>query len=232
MLPAHSTKHHPLLCARFNAHAFYLAQADDGVANGTSLWLAGQVLAACLASLPRARIIELGSGIGFTALALASLGHDVLATDAHPAVLALLRRNVARNAPGLAGSVHVRQLDWSVPPDLWDWDHPTSITAQPPSQPTSRSFDLVITADTLYAPDLTPHLLRTITHIQALATDHPVTTYIAFERRDPALIDAALALIPHLVRIPRKKLLKAVHSVGWHWQSADLHDLEVHKLKS
>lgn len=72
--PAHETKHFPLL--RLNGHSdtiFYLIQRDDGVDNGTTLWLAGQVLAMALPALlparkgTRRRAIELGSGTGYTA---------------------------------------------------------------------------------------------------------------------------------------------------------------------
>jgi len=74
MLPAFYSKHKPLLSTSFG---LYLAQNDQGISNGTCLWLGGQVLAHYLAQtharfrppasfVPRA--IELGSGIGMTAL--------------------------------------------------------------------------------------------------------------------------------------------------------------------
>ncbi|KAG8732900.1 hypothetical protein FRC11_010211 [Ceratobasidium sp. 423] len=139
--PAHNTKHLPFLHIPFREHLFVLAQADDGKANGTALWLSGQVLAAYVASLPpkNSRVIELGSGIGFTALVLASLGYHVLATDAHPSVLSLLTQNIQRNSQNLPGSVQVRKLDWCVPPEQWDWSDPTSITG-----PHAYSGSLVI----------------------------------------------------------------------------------------
>lgn len=73
--PAHETKHIPLLEIRGSADTvFYLAQSDDGADNGTTLWLAGQVLAMTLPALlpskgtgTKRRAIELGSGTGYTA---------------------------------------------------------------------------------------------------------------------------------------------------------------------
>ncbi|CAE6433722.1 unnamed protein product [Rhizoctonia solani] len=261
--PAHNTKHLPFLHIPFREHVFVLAQADDGASNGTALWLSGQVLAAYIASLPTpaknaARVIELGSGIGFTALVLASLGYHVLATDAHSSVLSLLAQNIQRNNQNLPGSIHVRELDWCVPPERWDWSDPSSITspcAYSDSEPRVAPpvFDLIVTADTLYVPHLTPHLLRTLDHIQALtpvtrlspprpdssqpeATNNSrsrrPTTLVALERRDPTLIDAALALVPgSLTRIPHKKLSKALQGVGWNWDAGDWEGVEIWKIK-
>ncbi|KAF8682165.1 Lysine methyltransferase [Rhizoctonia solani] len=264
--PAHTTKHLPFLHIPFREHVFVLAQADDGVSNGTTLWLGGQLLAAYIASLPippksTARVIELGSGIGLTALVLASLGYHVLATDGHPSVLALLTQNIQRNAQNLPGSVQVRELDWCVPPERWDWSDPSSITSprayigDPELRVAPPVFDLIVTADTLYVPHLTPHLLRTLDHLQALTpvtgsslsspssdSNHQPkvstnrarqpTTLVAFERRDPALIDAALALIPgSLTRIPHKKLSKALQRAGWKWDASDWDGVEIWKIK-
>ncbi|KAG9101671.1 hypothetical protein FRC06_002736 [Ceratobasidium sp. 370] len=223
-MAAHHTKHLPLLEISFRAWTFALAQTDDGAANGTALWLPGQVLSAFLGSLPspksaRPRAIELGSGIGFTALVLASLGWDVVATDAHPAVLSLLEQNVRRNNSDLPGTIQVCKLDWCVPPEEWDL-----------ANVTTRPFDLVLTADTLYSPHLIPHLLRTLRYLACPPGSASILTYIAFERRDPALIDAALASLPDPTRIPHRKLAKSMHATGWgDWDADDWAGVEVWK---
>lgn len=76
LLPAHQTKHLPTLAYPFSSSTFLLAQASDGLGNGTTLWLAAQVLSAYVLShhkpcdttpRPRPRVLELGSGIGLTA---------------------------------------------------------------------------------------------------------------------------------------------------------------------
>lgn len=75
--PAHATKHVPLLAFSTPNATFHLAQLQDGVANGTALWLGAQCLAAYLAEShlryrstpPTPAAIELGSGVGLTACA-------------------------------------------------------------------------------------------------------------------------------------------------------------------
>ncbi|MDC0673131.1 class I SAM-dependent methyltransferase [Nannocystis radixulma] len=66
-----------------------------------TLWAAGRALAAHIGERPALvrgrRVIEVGCGIGLPALVAARLGAHVLACDAHPDVLALLRRNAALN---------------------------------------------------------------------------------------------------------------------------------------
>lgn len=81
ILPAHETKHIPLLVYPFGPAHFHLAQRDNGVTNGTGLWLGAQCLSLYLAEslknkssslgasagAKRPRAIELGSGIGLSA---------------------------------------------------------------------------------------------------------------------------------------------------------------------
>lgn len=88
--PAHHTKHLPVLAYPFNNVAFHLVQRDDGISNGTALWLGAQVLSVYLSAefkgksrktieagtddsalvlhdTARPKVVELGSGIGLTA---------------------------------------------------------------------------------------------------------------------------------------------------------------------
>jgi len=84
--PAHHTKHFPVLAYLFNDIPFRLAQRDDGISNGTALWLGAQVLSTYLAvqyrktSAPgsvRSNAVELGSGIGLLAYVCLPTGmHD------------------------------------------------------------------------------------------------------------------------------------------------------------
>lgn len=76
--PAHATKHIPVLQYTFANSIFHLSQLQNGISNGTALWLGGQCLIAYLAdshlryrgpSSQPPRAIELGSGIGLTACA-------------------------------------------------------------------------------------------------------------------------------------------------------------------
>lgn len=78
--PAHHTKHFPILAYLFNDIPFHLIQRDDGISNGTALWLGAQVLSIYLATqfndksrntittdTVRPKAVELGSGIGLMA---------------------------------------------------------------------------------------------------------------------------------------------------------------------
>lgn len=79
----------------------------------------------------RKQAIELGSGIGYLSLYLASKGYDVLATDIEPSLSSVLAPNVehgkevirmhhARIKGGVegVGEVRVGEIDWMVSPDV------------------------------------------------------------------------------------------------------------------
>ncbi|MBX3467475.1 MAG: methyltransferase domain-containing protein [Planctomycetes bacterium] len=109
------------------------------------IWPSARALAEAVADLGRAglarrRVLELGCGLAAPSLVAGLLGADVLATDYHPDVPALLARNAARNgAPG----VRYQALD------LRRDDVP-------------GGFDLVLAADVAYVPDLPPRVVRAI----------------------------------------------------------------------
>ena len=84
-LPAHETKHIAELEYPFQQHVFRLTQLDNGLSNGTALWLGAQCLSVFLAHVygskhrtkqspasKRPRAIELGSGIGLSAYVFSS----------------------------------------------------------------------------------------------------------------------------------------------------------------
>ncbi|KAG6878702.1 hypothetical protein C0993_011517 [Termitomyces sp. T159_Od127] len=243
LLPAHRTKHQPLLVWP----PFRLAQSDDGAANGTALWLGAQCLAAYLASLPAAPgvLLELGSGIGLTALVMSSLRWHVLATDIPPVIASVLAPNIQNNLgrlPPASGSIQVRELDWTVPPDDWTWDHPSAVASPSASLPSSDAgllrppFDLICTADTVYDASLVQPLLRTL-HALCIASTATRTppVYLCLERRDPALVDRCLSDARHtwgfhVQQIPRRKLAKAMHKAGMNWPREDWEGIEIWKF--
>ncbi|KZT26307.1 hypothetical protein NEOLEDRAFT_1162325 [Neolentinus lepideus HHB14362 ss-1] len=161
-LPAHHTKHIPLLDYSFLDRRFSLRQLDDGKSNGTALWLGAQCLSLYLADISmklkasvkpntRPRAVELGSGgVGdanfaglctqhqraLRRLVLSSLGWDVLATDVSDVVSTVLEENVSRNLAnptGDLGMINVRELDWTVPPSDWTWANLGGISSHPVS---------------------------------------------------------------------------------------------------
>ncbi|KAK0450777.1 putative methyltransferase-domain-containing protein [Armillaria borealis] len=230
--PAHATKHLPLLSYSFSPSlTFQLAQSDDGTSNGTALWLGAQVLSVYLAHVvhprlfqPGMRVIELGSGIGLSALVLSSLGWAVVATDLPTITTTILPRNISTNVPLLSsssGEISIRQLDWTVQPNQW---HDPLITS---------SFDLIITADTIYAPHLVQPLLRTLHALASGSSRPPIFLYL--ERRDPALVDCVLTEAGShwgfkTEKIPYRKISKALYKSGLKWAKEDWEGVEIWKL--
>lgn len=111
------------------------------------VWPSARAMADTVAGLGAAgslrgrRVLELGCGLGAPSLVAGLLGAEVLATDYHPDVPALLERNLARN--GVAG-VRYAHVDWRREADL------------------PVGFDVVLAADSLYLPGLPPLVLRAI----------------------------------------------------------------------
>lgn len=160
-----------------------------------------------------------------------------------------------------------RELDWTVEPRDWTWthqDHVACLIADDP-QRTSESklveksesgqspvlsgirlsppFDLIITSDTIFSVDLTPHLIRTIHHlcrssgVQTKASDAiqcpPV--YLALENRDPITTDRALDEAKNtwgfsLTRIPNNKVNAAMRRGGVDWTEDEWEGVEIWKL--
>jgi hypothetical protein len=190
------------------------------------------------------RAIELGGGIGLLALCLATLRCDTVITSDLPWVISTcLANNIANNIPQLppgSGKILVRELDWTVPPERWFWDHPTIISSPTCSPPTEQhlpyAFDLIVSADTIYDLALVTPFLRTLNALCTLsvaASSVPVVL-ICVERRDPAVIDRALTeasvwgFTPN--RITPRKVSKALAKSGFKWDKEDWVDVELWKL--
>lgn len=176
---------------------------------------------------------------------MASLGWDVLATDVHYVVNTVLEPNIRCNASSVPGVIQVRELDWTISPQAWVWNHPNIVASSNAPPPTSSSrpllgppFDLIITADTLYSPDLIQPLLRSLHALCILSMSSTGKTppiLLCLERRDPVLVDRALReaqedwnLIPK--RVPHHKLLKAMKRGGADWTKEDWEGVELWKL--
>ncbi|KAI0065442.1 hypothetical protein BV25DRAFT_1798630 [Artomyces pyxidatus] len=258
-LPAHHTKHLSRLDYPFLDSRFSLSQLADGHSNGTALWLGAQCLSSYLAVIhkklcrhSRPRALELGSGIGLTALAMRSLGWDIVATDTRHVIAGVLSPNIAANtgqSPPNPGVVQIRELDWTVPPEEWDWDHPAVIASTQTStlsleaaklydSPLKPPFDLIISSDTLYTTELVTPLLRTLHAVSAqslVLASRPPPIYLCIERRDSAVIDRALFEAQTdwgftVERIAHRKVLKAMEKGGLNWAKEDWDDVEIWKL--
>jgi len=191
-------------------------------------------------------------------LTLTSLGWDVLATDIPNVISTVLSQNITQNVPILpahSGAIDVRELDWTVSPEKWSWDSQVIASASSnatqdlkPSLGSSRKllgppFDLIVTSDTIYSPELAQPLLRTLfalcsasrrTSACALNVLYP-PIYMCIERRDPALIDRTLAEARSIwgftaVRIPHRKVVRAMEKGGLKWIEEDWEGVEIWKL--
>lgn len=261
-LPAHETKGEAILYYPVLPTSLVLALRQSDTAQnttGSTLWLGAQILAVYLfdvyGSKPRRatprRAIDLGAGVGLTAHVMAMLGFDVVATDLRVVMDAVLTRNVEDNvgrvkawgeAGGVAegcGRVEVRELDWFVDPDEWDWSGARSIAPREHSLESRTDssvgppFDLVVTADTLYCQDLIAPLVRTIraVSVQSRKGKSFPPVFVALERRDPEVIKQALELAKKerfdCRRIPGGKVRKCLDAVGFKWEKEDWEGVEI-----
>lgn len=167
----------------------------------------------------RKRAIELGSGVGYLSLCLASWGWDVVATDIEPVTSTVLRPNVdlglnavKRHRRDAAGKIGVTRLDWL---EVARDGLPSCTRLEGDSEPENNvlpenDYDMIITTDTLYATDLVQPLWTTLrllserpsrqpgassaddSHAAPATSITPPPIYIALENRDPDLIGAGL----------------------------------------
>lgn len=251
-----------------------LRQSDTAQnTTGSTLWLGAQILALYLFDVygsksrphalaegsKRPKAIDLGAGVGLTAHVMAMLGFDVVATDLKVVIDAVLRQNIKNNLDRVkawgggtgvggtaqgCGDVKVRELDWLVKPEEWDWDGAESIA--PKQDPLlketldseiddniSPPFDLIVTADTLYHQDLVAPLLRTIKtiSIQSKKGKKFPPVFVALERRDPEVIECALELAKEegfdCKKVPNGKIRKCLDTGGFKWEKEDWEGVEL-----
>jgi len=101
-------------------------------------------------------------------------------------------------------------------------------------------FDLIISADTVYSPDLVQPMLRTLHALCVVSSSasaaRPPQIILCVERRDPVLLDSLLADAKEnwkftVERIPHKKLVKVVEKSS-HWDRSDWEGVELWKFKA
>ncbi|KAF8245999.1 hypothetical protein K440DRAFT_632942 [Wilcoxina mikolae CBS 423.85] len=224
--PAHTTKNVTTLVyplpPPLSHKTLHLSQdSTAATTTGSTLWLGAQVLTIYLYSLytPSStssgkRALDLGAGIGLTSLALAALGWDVTSTDVSALVDGILRRNIEDPRNTTAGSVNVRELDW----------------VAPPPQQEEESYDLIVTADTIYSPPLVVPLLNAIRTYASAKT----VVLVALEVRDEALIRGALEKAVEMGfvvrKVPRTRLRKALGAARVEWAKEEWSGVEVWRL--
>ncbi len=97
------------------------------------------------------KMLELGSGVGFTGISLAKLGiaQHVILSDCHPSVIQTLEANVTANFQDEAGRCSVAKLDW----ESFDKEQASKM---------SLDFILVLGADVVFDTSVIPFLVKTI----------------------------------------------------------------------
>jgi predicted nicotinamide N-methyase len=132
-----------------------LSETRNLVSDGTTglrTWEAASALTEYLAQnslvIKGLRVLELGSGSGYTGISLVKLGlvDHVTVTDCHGKVLERLRHNCDVNLPG-SSSIAVEKLDWS---------------EFGPEDARELNCSVVIAADVVFDPSIVPHLANTI----------------------------------------------------------------------
>ena len=167
-----------------------------------------------------------------------------MATDLPNVIDSVLGQNVRDNIHLVGGTVRVRELDWIAEPVHWSWNDEKSVSSPSlPRDPPAEGFlgppfDLIVTSDTVYIPQLAQPLLRTIHALASLSSTGAKSPLIllCFERRDPLLIDRTLNDARQVwgfkpERVPHKKLAQAMDKAGLRWDKEDWDGVELWKLK-
>ena len=105
------------------------------------------------------KVIELGSGVGFTSLVAKSLGADeVVVTDGNEQVLDLAEKNIKLNFPKSDPSkLRIARLRWNTPDEI------------PFTQP-DHPWDYILVSDCTYRKNAWPDLLATISRLSGPRT--------------------------------------------------------------
>lgn len=214
---------------------------------GTTLWLSAQVLSSYLSSLPSSmpekalRVIELGAGIGYTSLVLASLGYQVTSTDIEPVFSSVLAPNLETGKDRLVRSrlpcnVYARKLDWTDISRLQQGEKSVKELEW-----VAEGWDMVVMTDTFYAPQILEPLWDTLIYLSSNSKSPPSPPkeekekekrppiYIALEARDPVFISRALEIGRQkgfeLKKIAVRRVARDVERWGWSredWEGIDV----------
>jgi predicted nicotinamide N-methyase len=146
-------------------------QNSTSKSHSSTVWSSGVVLAKWIwyngiKNVQNMRAIDIGSGLGPVGLAVARKGcKDVTLTDLdEKAIIARLQENADLNEQ----AVTVAPLDWT-------W-----------TEHTLGQFDLITSADTLFALHLAEPLAKTLASLSKTSS----VCLVAYEHRDPIVVEA------------------------------------------
>ncbi|XP_023677456.2 methyltransferase-like protein 22 [Paramormyrops kingsleyae] len=155
---------------------------------GKQVWRGAFLMADFILSQPElfkgSTALELGAGMGFTSLAMATVAKRVYCTDVGRDLLGMCQRNVALNRHLLesaGGEVKVRELDWmgdDFPSDAaseFGWSEEEIADLH-------DGTTVLIAADLCYDEDLTDSLFRTLYRMTS-NLHQPSAIYLSIEKR-------------------------------------------------
>lgn len=106
-------------------------------------------------------------------------------------------------------------------------------SSQSDDHTTNTHLDLIVTTDTVYAPELIDPLLKTLDELSS-GSSRPPLIYLALERRDPGVIESFLKKSQEFMnfktnRIDHQVLVKLTTQMGW--ELDDWEGVEIYKLR-
>ena len=239
-IPAYETKDEPLLEITIANRTFSLAQSQDSGTTGSTLWLSAQVLCEYLAETlssrsglgrkrgklgRKTRSLELGSGIGLSALVMRELGFEVTATDIPSTCEDFLRPNIEKNTLDDDEEVKVMSLDWLASLQQIGNQPKVDTFGLPPRS----DYDYLVGSDLVYEDSLLPGLCRTLSYF----TGGNTVVYIAQEIRVQSLFDIFLEECQRCglrgAKIPPDAICKSMRAKGW--RDEDWDGVEIWKLR-
>ncbi|XP_062955148.1 protein-lysine N-methyltransferase EEF2KMT isoform X2 [Cynocephalus volans] len=166
-----------------------LSESTAIISHGTTglvTWDAALYLAEWAIENPAAfahrTVLELGSGAGFTGLAICKTCHPraYIFSDCHSHVLEQLQGNVLLNGFSFEPDITANSGSPTVMLAQLDWDDVTV------PQLSAFQSDVVIAADVLYCPEIILSLVRVLQRLSACRKDQRAPdAYVAFTIRNP-----------------------------------------------
>ncbi|XP_034450410.1 methyltransferase-like protein 22 [Hippoglossus hippoglossus] len=155
---------------------------------GKQVWRGAFLLADFIFSQPvmfrGATVLELGAGLGFSSVVMATTAKTVYCTDVGEDLLSMCKRNVTLNrhmTEPAGGEVRVRQLDWLQHSLCTDADGEFNWTEEEVADLYDNT-SFIVAADVCYDDDLTDGFFRTLYRLCSNFT-HTCTIFISIEKR-------------------------------------------------
>ena len=168
---------------------------DVASATGFRVWEASSLFVALLrqpsvqAVFAGRSVLELGSGTGFLAMAAASIGAHVLATDTRTVTVESIRPNITRNCSpshwhvisGFEVEAHRRLGAGSVAAAPLDWNADARLQLSAAGVSSTFMFDIILAADCIWLLDVAAPFANTLRSLIPAAC--PTIALLCFQNR-------------------------------------------------